>query len=403
MKIAIIGAGASGLCAAIEAKRTNQNNSVMLIEKNPRVGKKILVTGNGKCNLTNLQAKSERYFPSGDFTDYALSKYGVEETLKFFEELGMYTYADDEGRVYPLSNQASTVLDVLRFECKRLGVETLCEYKVRTVEKTHKGFIINGSFFFDRVIVACGGKSNPIHGSDGSGYEILKSFGHSFKNIRPALVPLICYDFPKNLKGVRSVCECVLYENDVEKARCTGEVQFTDYGLSGIPIMNLSGFADIGNGEEYTVTLDSVPSLTLNEVREYISGRIEKDKNGLNENLLSGIVNKQLGLAVLKLCCVSQSGFIGNIDPHSVDEIASLLKCWKIKVKDTKGFDFSQVTAGGVSTDEFNPETLESVFTKGLYASGEIFDVFAECGGFNLQWAFASGRLAGRSASEEEK
>ena len=401
MKIAVIGAGASGLCAAIEAKRTNSGNNVMLFEKNPRVGKKILVTGNGKCNLTNMNAAAESYFPSGDFTSAALFKYDVENTLGFFESLGLYTYADDEGRVYPLSNQASTVLDMLRFECNRLGVETMCEYKVRKLEKTYKGFVINDIFFFDRVIVACGGKSNPIHGSDGYGYELLKAFGHTVKNIRPALTPLICYDFPKNLKGVRSVCECVLYENGTEKARNTGEVQFADYGLSGIPIMNLSGFADIESGKEYAVSLDLVPSFSKDEVTSFINERIEKDANGLVENLLSGIVNKQVGLAVLKICGISQNGFIGSIDRSETESLSSLLKNWTVKVKSTKGYDFSQVTAGGVSTDEFSPETLQSKLCDGLYACGEIFDIYAECGGFNLQWAWSSGRLAGRSASEE--
>jgi len=403
MKIAVIGAGASGLCAAIEAKRTNINNNVMLIEKNPRVGKKILVTGNGKCNLSNLNATSESFFPSGEITKAALDSFGVENTLGFFESIGLYTYADDEGRVYPLSNQASTVLDMLRFECKRLGIETMCEYKVKKIEKTRKGFIINETFFFDKVIVACGGKSNPVHGSDGSGYELLKSFGHTFKNIRPALVPLLCYDFPKNLKGVRCVCNCVLYENGSEKAKCSGEVQFTDYGLSGIPIMNLSGFADIDSGKEYTVSLDTVPSLTEEEVYSFIEERISKDENGLIENLLSGIVNKQLGLAILKICSVNQNGFIGSIKENQVKALSSALKNWTVKIKNTKGFDFSQVTAGGVSTDEFNPDTLESKLCDGLYACGEIFDVFSECGGFNLQWAWSSGRLSGRSASEEEE
>ena len=176
MKIAIIGAGASGLCAAIETKKTNSRHNVMLFEKNQRVGKKILVTGNGKCNLTNLNVTDESYFPSGDFVKPALKEYGVEDTLGFFEKIGLCTYSDEEGRVYPLSNQASTVLDALRFECKRLGVETMCDYKVSSVEKRGKSFVINGAFFVDRVIVACGGKSNPVHGSDGSGYDILSSF-----------------------------------------------------------------------------------------------------------------------------------------------------------------------------------------------------------------------------------
>lgn len=401
MRIAVIGAGASGLCAAIQAKKTNSFNNVMLIEKNQRVGKKILVTGNGKCNLTNLQAKPECYFPSGDFTAPAFEKFGVENTLEFFEGLGLYTYADEAGRVYPLSNQASTVLDVLRFECKRLGVETMCDYKVKTVEKTRNGFMINGTFFFDRVIVACGGKSNPVHGSDGYGYELLSSLGHSFKNIRPALVPLICRDFPKNLKGVRSVCEAVLYENGEKKVGCTGEVQFTDNGLSGIPVMNLSGFADIESGKRYSVALDLVPSLSETEVKDFILERISRDENTLSENLLSGIINKQLGLAMLKICDIPQNAFIGSVGKNSVEKLAKLLKHWEVEVKYTKGYDFSQVTAGGVNTDEFCPETLASRLCDGLYACGEIFDIFAECGGFNLQWAWASGRLAGLSASEE--
>ena len=403
MKIAIIGAGASGLAAAIEAKKTNSRNSVMLFEKNQRVGKKILVTGNGKCNLTNIDASGEAYFPLNGFVDKALNEYDVENTLGFFEKIGLYTYSDEEGRVYPLSNQASTVLDVLRFECNRLGVETLCDYKVKTVEKREKGFVINGSFYFDRVIVACGGKSNPIHGSDGSGYDILSSFGHTTRNIRPALVPLVCFDFPKNLKGVRSECNCALFENGVLSVETSGEVQFTDYGLSGIPIMNISGFTDFESGNSYSVRLDLVPSLTYEEVSDFILDRLEKDENGNAENLLSGIVNKQLGLAVIKLLGINQNDKNSSINKAFVGKIADTLKGWTVEVKNTKGFDFSQVTAGGISTDEFDGETLESKLVDGLFACGEIFDVFSQCGGFNLQWAWSSGRLAGKSAAEERE
>ncbi len=400
MKIAVIGAGASGLVAAIEAKRTNSRHNVMLFEKNQRVGKKILVTGNGKCNLSNINVTSESYYPSGDFTSFAIENYGVETTLGFFEKIGLYTYSDEEGRVYPLSNQASSVLDALRFECKRLGIETVCDYKVKSVEKNGKGFVINGSFFFDRVIVACGGKSNPVHGSDGSGFDILSSLGHTVNNPRPALVPLICYDFPKNLKGVRSQCNCILSENGEKRVECSGEVQFTDYGLSGIPIMNLSGFCDTESGGEYTVSLDLVPSLSGDEVSAFIIDRLENDENGLVENLLSGIVNKQLGLAVIKLLGINQNERNSSINKEYADRISGVLKSWTVKVKSTKGFDFSQATAGGVSTDEFNPQTLESKLVSGLFACGEIFDVFAECGGYNLQWAWSSGMLAGKSAAE---
>lgn len=401
MRIAVIGAGASGLAAAIEVKRTDSRHNVMLIEKNLRVGKKILVTGNGRCNLTNLEAKSESYYPSPEFTKPALEAYGVEETLAFFEGLGIHTHTED-GRVYPLSNQASSVLDALRFECDRLGVETICEYAVKRIEKNGKVFVINGNLFFDRVIIACGGKSNPVHGSDGSGYRLLSCFGHTLSdNIRPALVPLVCDNFPKNLKGVRSESACVLFENGEKKVGWTGEVQFTDYGLSGIPIMNLSGFCDIESGKKYTVLLDLVPSLSSDEVSSFITDRIEKDKDGKAENLLSGIVNKQLGIAVLKMCDISQNEFNKNISTSGVKRITAVLKGWSVSVKNTKGFDFSQVTAGGVRTGEFNPETLESRLVSGLYACGEVLDVCAECGGFNLQWAWSSGRLAGKSAAEE--
>jgi predicted Rossmann fold flavoprotein len=403
MKIAIIGAGASGLCAAIEAKRTDASVSVTLFEKNPRVGKKILVTGNGRCNITNTAADEFSYnkgenaviIPVFNFCPY-------EKTLDFFKELGVYTYVE-EGRVYPLSNQASTVLDALRFECDRLSVETVCDTEIRTVEKAGDGFLLNGSLAFDRVIIACGGKSSPVHGSDGSGAALLSSLGHTVTPLRPALVPLKCKSFPKNLKGVRQKCEVKIVSDGKAIASSFGEVQFTDYGLSGIPVMDISRFADFGVRKEYEIVLDCAPSLKIGEIIKYLKNKRELSASLTAENLLTGIMNKQLGLAILKLCGVSQNEKIAALSDGTLKIIAQTVKNTAFTAVSTKGFDNSQVTAGGVPLSEFNPSTLQSKKVKGLYACGEALDIDAKCGGFNLQWAWASGRFAGKNAAENKR
>lgn len=404
---AVIGGGASGLACAVELMRTVKNKedvSVTVLERLTRVGKKILVTGNGRCNLTNMNAASSGYRGDTEFSKYALSTLTPEENIAFFKSLGLYTRTEDEGRVYPLSNQASSVLDALRFECERLKIETVCDYRavhLKTVSTTSSGtkIVINNRDRFDFVVVACGGKAAKVHGTDGDAYDLLKMTGHSIISPAPALVSLNCENFTKALKSVRSVCGMELIIDGKKALRNFGEVQFTDYGLSGIPIMQLSRFVSVSPSEDIWIYLDVAPDFTDKTIREYLNSRRKVD-TGLCENMLGGIMNKQLCIALMKECFIPVNKRVNELSDAEAEKLARILKCWKIKIKNSRSFDFAQVTAGGADCSQFNPKTMESKLVKNLFCCGEALNIDGDCGGYNLQWAWSSGRLAGKAIGE---
>ncbi len=405
-KIAIIGGGASGLACAIELMHTVKDKDqvkVTVFEKLSRIGKKILVTGNGRCNLTNVNAINTGFRGDVEFSKTALQKYTPESNIKFFNELGLYTRTEEEGRVYPLSNQASSVLDALRFECARLGVETVCDYHAVHLKAVHNGvmqkLVINNRDRFDYVVVASGGKAAKVHGTDGDSYELLKMMGHKIKPVAPALVSLNCDEFTKALKGVRSICKMDLIIDGKKALENYGEVQFTDYGLSGIPIMQLSRFVSMSPSNNIYINLDVTPDFTNEQIENYLFDRREYG-TGLCENLLIGIMNKQLCITLLKECNIAPNGRIFELSDSEIMSLAKLCKCWKIKVKTARGFDFAQVTAGGADCSQFNPETMESKLVSNLFCCGEALDVDGDCGGYNLQWAWSSGRTVGHTIGE---
>ncbi|MBE6804665.1 MAG: aminoacetone oxidase family FAD-binding enzyme [Ruminococcaceae bacterium] len=405
-KIAIIGGGASGLACAIEIMRTVKNKDdvkVTILERLPRVGKKILVTGNGRCNLTNVNASVKNYRGDADFTEYALNQYPPQSNIVFFNSLGLYTRTEDEGRVYPLSNQASSVLDALRFECARLGVETVCDYRAVHLKTVYTGvttkIIVNNRDRFDYVVVACGGMACKAHGTDGDAYDLLKMFGHKIISPAPALVSLNCDEFTKALKGVRSICKMNLIIDGEKTLENYGEVQFTDYGLSGIPIMQLSRFVSVSPSNNIYIELDTTPDFTAEEIREYLYSRRNIDK-GLCENMLSGIMNKQLCIVLMKECDIQVNGRINELTDSEIEKLADIIKCWKIKIKNSRSFDYAQVTAGGADCSQFNAETMESSLVPNVFCCGEALNIDGDCGGYNLQWAWSSGRLAGNTIAE---
>ncbi len=405
-KIAIIGGGASGLACAIEIMRTVKNKGdvqVTILERLPRVGKKILVTGNGRCNLTNINASVKNYRGDADFTEYALDKYSPQNNIEFFNSLGLYTRTEDEGRVYPLSNQASSVLDALRFECARLGIETICDYRAVHLKTVYTGvttkIIVNNRDRFDYVIVACGGMTCKAHGTDGDAYDLLKMFGHKIISPAPALVSLNCDEFTKALKGVRAICKMDLIIDGNKALENYGEVQFTDYGLSGIPIMQLSRFVSVSPSNDIRIELDVTPDFGAEEIRKYLYSRREIDK-GLCENMLSGIMNKQLCIVLMKECDIQVNGRINELTDNEIEKLANIIKCWKIKIKNSRSFDYAQVTAGGADCSQFNTETMESTLVPNVFCCGEALNIDGDCGGYNLQWAWSSGRLAGNTIAE---
>ncbi len=396
MKIAIIGGGASGLACAIEcgrkAEREKKNVSITVYESADRVGKKILVTGNGRCNMMNENEMP--YFGDGAFTRFALETYNVESNLSFFASMGLYTRSDSEGRVYPLGNQASGVLDALRFECERLGVEFICSKAVTAVKKSGNGFDVCCKKY-DKVVLSCGGKAG-VKGYQS--YDLLKNLGHSVITPSPALTKINVKDtkYVKQLKGIRHKGDLTLYIDGRRTASESGEVQFTDYGLSGICVMQLSSYITREKSKDIKITFDTVPDFSYGEFESAIE-KICRNGSLTCENLLTGFMPKKLGSIILKICGISLTDNASALSEKQIKSLVSTAKKLTFDIGSLRSFEEAQVTAGGADTRQFSSKTMESKKIKGLYCIGEMLDVDGFCGGYNLMWAWSSGRLCGDS------
>ncbi len=390
--ILILGGGASGLAAAIEAARCGAD--VTVLEKLDRVGKKILATGNGRCNLLNMNATPADY-NDPSFVGCVFAQFDIRSDLAFFRSMGLLTTADGEGRVYPRSNAASSVLDVLRLECQRLGVRTVCGEAASSIRRENGAFTV-GAHRAKAVIVACGGKASPAHGTDGSGYRLLEAFGHSCTPLRPALVQLRTdTEFVKPLKGLRASVVLTLRTPDGEHAS-SGEALFTDYGLSGIAAMELSRYAADGG----TLYIDFLPDMDESQTLVFLREARERGGSRPTEQLLLGAVHSRIGQAILRDTLQRKlTAPCGTLTDGELQSIARALKAFPLTVRGTKSFADAQVTAGGLDVTEFT-DALESKRVPGLFACGEILNIDGKCGGYNLAFAWSSGRLAGRSAAQ---
>jgi len=405
-KIAIIGGGASGMMAAITAARRGAR--VTIYEHKDRVGKKILSTGNGKCNLTNLSVAEDDYrgnHPS--FVMPVLEKFPVSMTLDFFEELGLF-WKEKNGCVYPVSNQASTVLDLLRNELKRLRVEVRTDCGPVTLclpgGKERAGFEVqckNQRQLYDRVILATGSKAAPATGSDGSGYQIAKSMGHRLVPVLPALTALKGKeDFFKPVAGVRVDAVISLYIDGEFCAKETGELQLAAYGPSGIPVFQLSRHAIKALRDKKTVYLqcDFLPQRTEEELYRSLLQRREAGMTA--EEGLTGIINKKLLFLMMKLSKIRPAEPLSSTSEKNLQLFCQNIKRCVMPVTGYQSFENAQVCQGGIDTDSLWPN-LESRIRKGLFFAGEIIDIDGICGGYNLQWAWSSGYIAGAAAAEE--
>lgn len=401
MVIGIIGGGASGMCAALAAAE-NENNQVILFERQVRVGKKLLSTGNGRCNLTNKNIGMDRYH--GDdayFAEAALTQFPVSNTLAWFCDLGLMTVEESTGRVYPYSDQANSVVDVLRFALNKSNIEVKTGCEVMKIRKNDEGFVLTTQeeeFFCDKVIVACGGLAGTKVGGGMAGYKLLKSMGHQVTRLRPSLVQLkSSWHGCTALKGVRANCRVQVLRDDKIFAESAGELQFTEYGLSGPVIFEVSRDVCQSAGN-WLCRLDFLPEVTVQTLHEMLASR--RGMHILAEDLLVGILHNRLGRVL-----VAAAGIVGQKNAEAVtdgeiEELCRLIKSLEMELTEPMGMDCAQVTAGGAVTGEFDPDTMESRLVPGLYACGEVLDIDGDCGGFNLQWAWSSGTVAGRSAAE---
>lgn len=401
--VGVIGGGAAGMTAAITAAR--QGARVTLFERNDRVGRKILMTGNGKCNLGNRRlSKSEYYGGDPDFIEERLKQFGTEETISFFRGLGLMM-KEKNGYLYPASEQASAVLDVLRMELKSLGVEIITEYKVNHVEKqtgTGELLVSDGSreYLFKRLIIACGGKAAPKTGSDGSGYKLAKQLGHSLVPTVPALVQLRCREeYLKAVAGVRADAEVRI----VHAGKCVacerGELQLTEYGISGIPVFQISRAAGylLRESREVEVHINLLPDYGEEDLQQLLDCRLVLLGDRTVEEFFAGMLHKKVMQLFVKMAGLKADIPVEKADKKALRQVFSLCRDWKVTVTGTNPYENAQVCAGGVPLDEVTKQ-LESRKVPGVYFAGEVLDVDGKCGGYNLQWAWCSGYLAGMAA-----
>lgn len=400
--VGIVGGGAAGMAAAVTA--AGQGAMVTILEGNDRLGRKILSTGNGKCNLGNENLGPENYYTeSPAVLDACLKRFDTRSTVAFFREMGL-TVKSRNGYLYPLSEQAASVLDVLRYEVRRLGVEVIPECRVRHVDSGKSWIRVSwdGAYRdFDRVIVACGGRAAPKSGSDGSGYRIAESLGHRLVPVVPGLVQLRCgEDYFKSVAGVRAEAMVTLWNRGKQIAGERGELLLTDYGISGIPVFQLSRRAnyilrDRGIPE---VRVDFFPDCSAEKFEELIRERKKLGKGRTVEEFFAGMLHKKLMLLFLRLAGLRASEDAQTADPEKLDRVYRLCRQWQVSVTGSNSYEHAQVCAGGVSLEEVTQD-LESKKVPGIYFAGEILDVDGKCGGYNLQWAWCSGHIAGMAAS----
>lgn len=399
--IAIIGGGAAGLTAAIHAKKQQPQLNIAVFESLDRVGKKLITTGNGRCNITNRYADVSRYHGEGvSLIESVFTDYSVDDAVIFFNEIGVDIVFEDDGRAYPRSYQASSVVDALRFAAEENGVEVICNCKITDIEKG-KNFTLKGAnenYNAKTVIAATGLLSGGKGvGSCGSFYDLLNKKSVKCEKLTPAIVQIkTVTDIVKQLKGIKINADVSLLCNGKKLRKEFGEVLFTDYGLSGPPILQVSRAVERENGE-FKISLDLLPEYNFNGVCDCLSERRKNLAKRTNENFLTGFTNKRVGQVILKMCNLKLTDLVENLSDNDIKNIANVFKKFEFKVVGTTGFANSQVTAGGVSAREID-SNLECKKISGLFFAGELVDIDGDCGGFNLQWAWSSGMLAADSA-----
>ena len=380
LDICIIGGGAAGLAAAITAGRETPDKSILIIEKKETVGKKLAATGNGKCNLTNTSCEN------------------MDSVLEFFDSIGIFTRADEEGRVYPYCSQAKDVVYALNKAAEAAGVDIRTGITVEKIVKTADGFNIKtnkGDFESVKLLIATGGKSAPQFGTSGDGYIFAKQLGHTVTRLAPVLTGIEVMEDLKSVKGVRVKALVKLLKDGQTAEKEYGEVQFNEDGISGICVMNLSRFIKIDEGESfiegirrYSVELDLVPEVETEELEIMLQRRIDAGI-GNTEDLLISIIPDKL------------RKYIADEQELGLSELTERLKSMKLSVSGTKGWKVAQCTSGGVTLDEIDAVTMESKLIDGLYFAGEVTDYDGPCGGYNLQYAWETGIKAGKAMAND--
>lgn len=412
-QVAVIGGGAAGMVAAITAAR--EGADVTIFEHTDRLGKKILSTGNGKCNLGNLDMDVSCYYSSNpQLVEHCLNKFSTQDTVAFFESLGLYI-KEKNGYLYPMAEQAAVVSDVLRYAVEAWKIKVIYNTNIKRIYEVLNSCgdrslcVENGKekLFFHSVIIACGSKAAPKTGSDGSGYDLAKGLGHDLRPVLPSLVQLRCKEsFCKALAGVRCDAKIHIYDENKHLFEERGELQLTEYGISGIPVFQLSGAVN-----RYLYGKDETKGNVLQAVIDFMPDADEKDLNNLFEKnikvkrhdnctieeFFTGFLNKKLTNVLIKHVGLQPGELVSKVSTGQLKKVYQCSKHLKMQITESNGFDNAQVCTGGVDMNQMT-ENLESKKVKGIYFAGEILDVDGRCGGYNLQWAWTSGYITGKAA-----
>jgi len=401
--VAVIGGGAAGMMAAITAAR--EGVKVTILEHKDRIGKKILSTGNGRCNFTNtFQTPACYRSDNRDFAWNIIQKFNVEKTISFFKELGIYP-KDRNGYLYPYSDQAAAILEVLQIEIAKLDICVMTEINVLDIQPVKRGIRVTTdkkTITVDSVILACGSKAAPVTGSDGSGYQLAKLLGHRIVPVLPALVQLRCAEkFYKSISGVRVQGTVEIYADDISLASDTGEIQLTNYGISGIPVFQVSRYAAkaIYQKQSVTAVLNFMPDMNKDEFLSFLQERITLCPHKTLDEFFTGIFPKKLCELWIRLSRLPKEMRVSDLSGEQLERLVLLIQHLRTHITETNAFEQAQICCGGVDTTEINPDTLESNYVPGIYFAGELLDVDGICGGYNLQWAWSSGFVAGREAA----
>lgn len=410
--IIIIGGGASGIISAISAALANPRAKIAIAEKMPRVGKKIIATGNGRCNLSNSDTSLDRWHgTSVKFAMSAFSQFSVEKTLDFFGSVGILTCEESEGKIYPQGGQASAVLDLLRLRLEKLKIPEITEFEAVEIKPGKGGFTVkprSGESLFCRFVIVCtGGSAGPQFGTDGSAYKLLEKLGHTLVPVYPALTRLKSSSpWHKSLQGIKFDGTATLKAGGKSVRTEKGEILFTDYGLSGPPILQISGDAvkAFANGKKPVVSLDLMPDKNADQIRNIIKSMIKSNPDMALEFFFSGMFNKQIGKILVKAADLGKmSRSADSLTGQEIARLTEIIKGWEFEICGHTGWRDAQVTAGGIKTSEIFPSSMESKIVPGLFVAGEMLDIYGDCGGFNLQWAWSSGYVAGKNAAERLK
>lgn len=396
--VVVVGGGASGMICALTLARAGI--SVALLEKNDRLGKKIAVSGNGQGNLTNVAVCTERYHGAVRLVERALAKYGYEACAKFYESVGCLLAEGKDGRVYPASFQANSVVDNLRYALQSAGVTVQTATAVTSVKKRGDGWMVTAKdeeYTANAVVMAFGGAASPSLGTDGTAFELAKKLGHTVVALRPSLVQLQTdRAFLKGLKGVKADVELCVEQKGSIVARSRGDVLFTDYGVSGNAVFTVSGYALDGKS---TLVLRFLPDISEEKILGALQNKAKSNPNLPAEELFSGILPKQIGRSILREVGVRFDAPCASIY-GACKTLARTVTAVRLAVTGSTGLMSAQVSKGGIPEKELTNE-LESKLHRGLYFTGEAVDVDGDCGGYNLHWAFASAMVVSEEISNQ--